>query len=400
METPTSLRPDVATPPSRIVVVSPDAHRGGELEFAMRSVSHWNVSLLNGGVQQVPTALGRTDPDVMVLDAPGNANEVLAPLQRVMQIYPAMQVVMLSDDHSAELLRAAMRIGVRDVLPRDTDLPSLLGTVRQLREQRRADAPREGRVLAFMPCKGGGGSTFVATNTAYALAEGGQRVLLLDLDLQWGAAELYITDRKPSTTLSTLAAQIDRVDATFLASSLVQVHPNLGVLAAPDDPVHAMDIRPEHIDVLMHLAKANYDIVIVDAGPSLDAVTVRAFDYADMIFPVLQLNLPTVRDTRRLLRAFRSLGYPADKIKPIVNRHAKGAPVRIEDLERTIGTPVFKTLPNDYTAASNSVNQGVPVIQLAGNSAIAQGIRELAGLFAAAEAEQQGGWFKRMLRRS
>lgn len=401
MDSPVNVRTENGAIVSRIAVVSPDAPHGNELALSLRSAGGaWNVIAVHGGPQQVVSALGRSDPDAMVLDAPGDATPLLAQLERVVQIYPGMQVVLLSEDHRPELLREAMRVGVRDVLPRTIDTPSLLVAVRRVLDRRRANAPHEGQVLAFIACKGGGGATFVATNTAYALAESGQRVILIDLDLQWGDAELFISDRKPTTTLATLASQIERVDSVFLASSLIQAHPNLGILAAPDDPVNALDIRPEHIDVVLRLARAHYDIVIVDAGPSLDAVTVRALDYADQIFPVLQLNLPVVRDARRMLKAFRSLGYPVDKIKPIVNRYEKGGPVRLEDLEQTIGVPVFKTLPNDFGPASNSVNQGVPVTQLARSSSIANAIRALAAGFVKVEAEKSGGWLSRMLKRA
>ena len=401
MDNPANARIESGTTVSRIAVVSPDAPHGNELALSLRSAGGaWNVIAVHGGPQQVVSALGRSDPDAMVLDAPVDATPLLAQLERVVQIYPGMQIVLLSEDHRPELLREAMRVGVRDVLPRTIDTPSLLVAVRRVLDRRRANAPHEGQVLAFIACKGGGGATFVATNTAYALAESGQRVILIDLDLQWGDAELFISDRKPTTTLATLASQIERVDSMFLASSLIQAHPNLGILAAPDDPVNALDIRPEHIDVVLRLARAHYDIVIVDAGPSLDAVTVRALDYADQIFPVLQLNLPVVRDARRMLKAFRSLGYPVDKIKPIVNRYEKGGPVRLEDLEQTIGVPVFKTLPNDFGPASNSVNQGVPVTQLARNSSIANAIRSLAAGFVKVEAEKSGGWLSRMLKRA
>jgi pilus assembly protein CpaE len=129
-------------------------------------------------------------------------------------------------------------------------------------------------------------------------------------------------------------------------------------------------------------------------------VTVRALDYADLVLPVLQLNLPAVRDMRRLLKAFRALGYPTDKVKPIVNRYEKGGSVRLEDLEKAVGMQVFKTLPNDFGLASNSINQGIPITKLAKHSGIAHAIRDLAGVFVMTEAERSGGWLSRMLRRA
>jgi pilus assembly protein CpaE len=65
-----------------------------------------------------------------------------------------------------------------------------------------------------------------------------------------------------------------------------------------------------------------------------------------------------------------------------------------------MGVPVFKTMPNDFGLASNSVNQGIPIIKLAKHSGVAHAIRDLAGVFTKAEAETSRGWLSRMLRRA
>ncbi len=81
---------------------------------------------------------------------------------------------------------------------------------------------RDGKIIAFVSCKGGSGATFLAANLAYALAQENQRVALFDLNLQFGDAALFVSDQKPAATLSHVAQQIHRLDASFLAASMVQ----------------------------------------------------------------------------------------------------------------------------------------------------------------------------------
>ena len=217
-----------------------------------------------------------------------------------------------------------------------------------------------------MSCKGGSGATFLATNLGYALAAlENKRVVLIDLNLQFGDASLFVSDSKPLATLADVAQQIHRLDHSLLASSMLNVTPNFALLAAPEDPVHADDVKPEHIDALLTLARQHYDFILLDVGRGLDAVSVRALDQSDMIFPVLQTTLPYVRDGKRLLDVFRSLDYHRDKIFLIVNRHEKSSEIKLRDLETAYGSAVFMTIPNHYEAAAASVNQGVPVLKLA-----------------------------------
>jgi pilus assembly protein CpaE len=337
----------------------------------------------------------------LIVVAPLAGLSDLESIERLSHLYPDMTPVLLADDHSPAFFRQAMRAGVREVLPTNAPVAEIVGAVGRIRQKRTSRVDRQGAVLAFLSCKGGGGgATFLAINTAYAMAtEEHKRVVVIDLNLQWGDAVFFLSDKKPPMTLGDLASEMSRVDAAFLAASLIRPVPNLGVLAAPEDPVRALDIKPEHIDMLIRLARAEFDVVILDTGRALDAVTVRALDYADAIFPVVQLSLPAIRDSRRLLSAFRALEYGDRKVRPLVNRYQKGGDITLEDFESTVGVKAFHTFPNDYDRVAKSINQGVPVVKQAHGSAISRSIREFAHELVATPVREHEGWFNRMLRR-
>ncbi len=221
-------------------------------------------------------------------------------------------------------------------------------------------------------------------------------MLLIDLNGQFGDAALYVSDQKPSMTLSDLCSQIARMDAAFLESCLVQVSPGFGVLAAADDASAAATIKPEHIDSILRIARQNYDYVLLDVGRQIDAVSLRALDSADVVYPVLQLALPDIRDGRRLLDIFRSLGYAGERIRLIVNRYEKGGRLRLHDLELALGAEVLHTLPNDYAAATDSVNQGIPALQLSRSSPVARSLSDLVEVVTARRLADRGGLLTRL----
>lgn len=373
------------------------------LASALRARSpHDAVDVGTGTHDDLAVLVARHDPDVLVLAEPGAGEETLALLGRLTHAYPTLSPVVLCDDQSAQFLMHAMRAGVREILPSAATAHDVGEAVARIGQKHHAHPEQHGEVLAFLSCKGGGGgATFLATNVAYALAaEEGKRVLLIDLNLQWGDAVFFVSDKRPPLTLADLALSIHRVDPAFLHSSVVQVHPNMGVLAAPEDPVHALDVKPEHIDVLVRIARTHYDFVVLDAGRALDAVTVRALDYADAIFPVLQLTLPFIRDGKRILAAFRALDYPPAKIRLLVNRYEKGGDIGLEDFEAALGCKPYRTFPNDYDRVAKSINQGVPIVKLAHGSPVARAVRDFAHELAMQPGQATGGWLERVLHRA
>jgi pilus assembly protein CpaE len=383
----------------KVLIIGREAAEIGRIEAALAAAGASVEDSHDDGVDEILSAVAKADPDVLFLRIPEADSEALDCIDRIEHLYPSVTCVLQCNDQSPQFLMRAMRAGVREVLPIAAEVDSIIGAVGHVAAKRAQRVRKEGKVLAFLSCKGGGGgATFIATNLAYALAAiEEQKVILIDLNLQWGDAAFFLSDKKPSTTLADVATQIQRLDASFLDASVVKPHENLAILAAPEDPLHAMDVKPEHLDVLLRLARANYDFVILDAGRALDAVTVRAFDYADTIFPVLQMTVPFVRDGRRLTEAFRSLAYGQDKVRLIVNRYEKGGDIRLAELEKAIGRKVFRTLPNDYEVVAESINQGVPVVKLSHGSAISRAIREFAHELVPVPAKQSGGWFTRVL---
>jgi pilus assembly protein CpaE len=383
----------------KIGIVSPNI---GSVEHLRALLNGWDSSLrvtaTAGGVEQVGRVADQEHPDVLLVEGTRHDQEELIALERVAPRYPNMAMIMLSANQSAEFLRHGMRIGLREILPLPVAKEALLEAVGRIQQRiALASAPkRKGKILSFIGCKGGSGATFLAANLAYAIAElEHKHVALIDLNCQFGDASLYVSERVPTTTLADISRQIHRLDAAFLASSMIQVLPNFAVLPAPEEPDQALHIRPEQIEALLWVAASHYDVVIVDVGRSLDDITVRALDQSERIFPVLQLTLPFVRDAKRLLHALTALGYGREKVKLLVNRYEKGGAIGVEDVAQTLRHDVFRTIPNSFSSVAASVNQGVPIIKLAGRDPVAKALRDMATAFT--ETNKGGSWLKSLL---
>jgi pilus assembly protein CpaE len=384
---------------TRITIVSSDRTHLAEITKIVKGEPRvGEVREIHGAEPEIEAL---TDaPDLLIVNGSLGGGGGFGALERLGHRHPHTAFIVVSDNQTPEFLLRAMRAGVREVLPDPVSSEQLHAAIGRVTTRGAAQA-RKGTVVAFISCKGGSGSTFLATNLGYVLAATRERkVALLDLNLQFGNATLYMTDQRPEASVGEIAQQIHRLDASLLSASMVPVLPNYGILAAPDDPAQAVDVAPQHVKTLIELARLDYDVVIVDLGRHVDAVCLQALDMSDIIFPVLQVNLPFIREGKRLLSVLRSLDYPQSKIKVIVNRNEKGGDITLSDLEKTIGMPVCATVPNSYRAVTQSVNQGLPIAKLAPRDGVTRGLEAISQIVTPETEQAHTGWFARILGRA
>lgn len=385
----------------KIAVISPNPQHLGEISQMLQAPDgRRTIVSVEGGMNRLRQVADQQQPDIVIVDGMCRDSGELGEIEYLGLHHPQAMAIMLCANQSPEFLINAMRAGVREVLPTPVSREALEAAVLRFEQRQGQARPRQpGRILAFIPCKGGSGATFLAANTAHALASEGKKTLLIDLNLQFGDAVLFVHDDRPPANLADVARNIQRLDAAFLAASQVSISANFGVLAAPEDPGQVMEIKPEHIEALLNLAVNQYDFVVLDVGRVLDVVSIKALDHAHRIFPVLQATLPFIRDASRLLKAFHALGYAREKIGLVMNRYEKGEDIQVADVERSLGMAVFKTIPNSFQAVASAVNIGKPLAEVARTNPVARQVRDFARELSK-PGEEEGSLMGRLLRRA
>ncbi len=323
----------------------------------------------------VPAASGK--PEIVIVDAASFADGATSLLPRLGERYSQAVIILLSSDRSPEYLIAAMRVGVREVLGLPLSANELDAALDRLSSKLAISQQREGKVLSFVSAKGGAGTTFVAANLGHALSLlGKKRVLLIDLNTAFGDAPLYVSDIKPERTLADVCRDINRLDINLLESSVVRVSPMFSILAAPAEPDPGGDLSGDHLETIVNLARRHFDFVIFDLGRQVTSASVRVLDHSDSIYLVLQQSLPDLRGARHLIEIFGTLGYRREKVHLLLNRFESSAPLSSGEIERILDLGVDSRIPNNFEVANDSINQGVPVLQLARNSTIAKSLTD------------------------
>lgn len=373
----------------KIAVIFHDKAQAREIGKALEAHSH-TVALIDGGKGRLGAVAEQERPDLIIVERNTCDGLVLGEIEQLTTYRPGIAVILLCPSQTPELLLSAMRAGVREVLPSPLPAGVLEAAVSRVAAKLKGqNAKAPGKILAFMPCKGGSGSTFLATNMGYQLAESGN-VLLIDLNLQFGDALSFVHDGNPASTIANVAQEIRRLDASFLAACAVRIAPNYCILAAPEDPSQAVEIKPEHIDGILALAQAQYDFILLDMGRNLDSIAIKALDRAYRIFPVLQANLPALRNAKKLLAAFAALGYPADRTEAIVNRFEKSGEIGLDDIRRLLGVTQLHAIANSYKDVNASINHGHALIETARSNIVAKNLATFASVLSPRQEENRG----------
>ena len=363
-----------------ILLISSSAERsthiGAQLE---QSGVAYRLRTLHGEARQLRAyAAAIKTADLLIVDDVDLSARELSGFEEVLA-QAHLHCMLVTPAPSTSLLMAAMRVGVRHVLSWPLDEREIADALTHVANKKNAGLRREGRVVSVSSCKGGSGTTLIAVNLAYTLAaQRDKRVLLIDLNQQFADASLLVADKAPPATLADLCSQIDRLDAAFFEACVMHVHANLDVLAGAGDPVKAAELRPAHLERMLTLVREQYDAVIVDVGQSINPLTIHVLDHSDAICMVVRQNILYLHSGRRMLDILKELGYPASKVRVVVNQYDKNAQISLPTLEETLGAKVAHKLPRDEKHANDALNHGIPVVTAAKGSALAQGIVLLA----------------------
>ncbi|MEN2470370.1 MULTISPECIES: AAA family ATPase [Burkholderia] len=366
-----------------ILVASDDTARLTQIARLVADSGRYRATRATGRPSQIEHRTDGLDAfDILLVDGtsldPSDPSE-LAAIERICRAHAGLTCILVTADASPHVLLDAMRAGARDVLQWPLD-PQALGRAleRAAAQSTRCDTD-DTRIVSFMSCKGGAGTSFAASNVAFEIAEGfKRRVLLIDLNQQFADAAFLVSDETPPSTLPQLCAQIERLDSAFLDASVAHVTENFHVLAGAGDPVRAAEMREDALEWILGVAAPRYDFVIFDVGVGINPLSMVALDRSDQIQIVLQPAMPHVRAGRRLLEILVSLGYSTDQMRLIVNRATRASDRTRTALEEVLGLQAACTIPDDAETVLEAINQGHPVSRLARSTAVARALQACA----------------------
>jgi pilus assembly protein CpaE len=367
----------------------------------------WLANALSGLTDRVVRA---ADPDEGMAAVAAEGRDVLAAIfgpslsdrdalalaGALQQGTPDVSVLLIRRQESGELIRQALRVGVKDVLSSASDENAVRGAAaraieiaRTLRGRLGGGVPTDpgggrppGRVVTVFSSKGGCGKTFLSTNLAVALSRGGAEVALVDLDLHFGDVAIML-HLFPSHTIYD-AAQSPALDALTLKSFLTHHDAGIWTLVAPTEPTVADTINPGAIANILKLLRSAFDYVVIDTPPAFSEPVLGAFDESDWLVMLATLDVPSIKNLKLTLQTMELLHFPKNRMRVVINRSDSKVGLRLPDVEKLLSAPVDATIPSSRSVPL-SVNKGSPIMLEEPKGPVAESIRRIAALVAESE---------------
>jgi pilus assembly protein CpaE len=342
-----------------------------------------------------------TQPDVVLMDINMPDMDGIAATKALLEEVHWAQIVILSVQSEPDYMRRAMLAGARDFIAKPPSGDELVSTIRLVSERAREmkerwtmPAPQpaapvsgqgygglrpEGRVIAVYSAKGGVGVTTLATNLAIGLNAAETPAVLVDTCMQFGDVSVFL-NLQVKNSIADLAARVDELDADVVEEVLMTHESGLRVLAAPQRPELADEVKPDQVRQVLQYLRREFAYIIVDTHSTMDDMTLAVLDVADLLVAVATPDIPAIKDARLLFDLLVALDFSPSNVVFVLNKMDRRWGITSEAVGDNLKHAVDAEIPYDERTVIASVNRGVPLLMGDKSRPPARNILDLMGV--------------------
>lgn len=322
-----------------------------------------------------------------------------------------VKIILIADNLSPMVLHQLLQLGAEDFIPYPLPENALKDAIARLNQPKKANISEfldatddarpsrkrgaQGIILPIQSISGGAGATTVAVNLAWELAninpKGVQpRVLLMDLNLQYGTVATYL-DLPRREAVFELLSDTDLLDDDLFKGALMSFNDKLSVLTSPPEILPLDFINGTDVTRLLDYARKHFDYIVIDMPMTLVAWTETVLNTAAFYFAPFELDLRSAQNIMRLRNALKAEELPFEKFRFLLNRIAKTmdmtAKSRAKRLAENLDIAIDVQLPDGGRAVRDACDQGLPLAIEAAKNPLRKEIQKLATSIHARQAE-------------
>lgn len=352
------------------------------LEAALSHVEDLQVVGFVEGFDQTWQILDETSTDVLVVACLGYSDRAIVLVDGSVKQRPDRPVIIFCQGSSNGFVRRALEAGAEDFLTLP-QAPEQISFALQKALARRHGSATPGtsnaRMISVLGPKGGTGKTLTSCNLAVALAGAGERVAIVDLDLQFGDIGLSL-GLAPEQTVYDLVRSGGSLDAEKLDAYLLTHTSGVRALLAPTRPDQAASVSVEFLRDLYAILRASYDFVIVDTPPGFTPEVIASIDSSTDICMVGTLDALSLKNTKLGLETLDLMGVEPERVRIVLNRADTRVGITKDDVVTVLGRQPDVMVPSDGNIP-RFVNEAAAVVTASERSEAARAFRALSEIY-------------------
>lgn len=330
--------------------------------------------------QKIPLAvLGELALAIVEVDplTPGSIER----LSQLIECAPSLPVIAAVAAPDVAVMRALVRQGVADVvaLPierNEAEQIALDVLARQAAKQEVSLCP----MVSVVHANGGAGATTTATQLVArlgSLTETDRQAILIDLDVQFGAASDYLGLDRGNSILPLIGSS-DRLDDALLHSILSE-RDDFAVLASPEDIVSLGSVDLDGLLATLDFIRGQHSVAVLDLPSNWSDWSLSLAAGSNLVLIVTELTIPSLRQAKRILELFDRVGVNRSNVRLVLNKVEKRlfSALKLEDAEQTLMCKALAALPLEPAIVS-AQQQGQLIDEHARRSKYSQELTKLA----------------------
>jgi len=326
-------------------------------------------------------------PNLLIVETRLSGSAALDELDRLAEVCdPATKVIVVGRHNDVELYRDLMRRGASEYLVAPLSPLQLIEVISSLYLD--PAAKPVGRVIAFVGARGGAGSSTIAHNVGWYVADTlAINTTIVDFDLAFGTTGLDFNDEAGQSVADALSAP-ERLDDVLLDRLLIKRGEHLSLFTAPATLERDYDAVPEAYEAVIDATRQMSPCVIVDMPHAWTPWVKACLIAADEIVVVATPDLASLRNAKNLIDLVRH-ARPNDSPPRLVINQAnmpKRPEIPAKDFAETMGVEPAIIMPFDAALFGQAGNNGQMVMEIAPKSPIAENLSKLARILTGREA--------------
>lgn len=337
------------------------------------------VAVLFGGLPRAAKHyVDNPSPQVIIVEETGGTEDIQRGLELLAEVVePGRKVIVIGGVNDVQAYRRLISQGVSEYLVAPVTTEDIANAIISCVKDPSV-APR-GRVISFIGARGGVGSSTLAANMAWTLADlSREQVVGFDLDLHWGTMALAL-NLDPKQSVSEALTDADRIDTVLIERFMVEHSSHLAILSTAGSLKDTTVPSPEAVERMIEMCRSIAQVLVIDLPRRWNKWVSGTLLQSDEIVITVSPDLSNLRDAKLLfdwLKGRRANASP----RYILNKHdiAKRNQLSARDFQETLGVGPSLTIGFEPSMFSQLANNGQMVGEGAKNHKLNEQFRQFA----------------------